>query len=42
MPKFDAILQNERRLRAFTGLSMAIFTSFLPHFASAMQQGYCT
>ena len=37
MPKFDTILQNERRLRAFTGLSMAIFASFLPHFASAME-----
>lgn len=37
MPKFDTILQNERRLRAFTGLSMAIFTSFLPHFAGAME-----
>ena len=37
MPKFDAILQNERRLRAFTGLSMSMFTSFLPHFANAMQ-----
>jgi len=37
MPKFDAILRNERRLRAFTGLSIATFTSFLPHFASAME-----
>ena len=37
MPKFSTILQNERRLRAFTGLSMAIFTSFLPHFASTME-----
>ena len=37
MPKFDTILQNERRLRAFTGLSAAIFTAFLPHFASAME-----
>jgi hypothetical protein len=36
MPKFDAILQNERRLRAFTGLDTATFTSFLPHFTSTM------
>jgi hypothetical protein len=38
MPKFDAILQNERRLRAFTGLDTATFTSFLPHFTSAMER----
>jgi hypothetical protein len=38
MPKFDSILQNERRLRAFTGLDTATFTSFLPHFASAMER----
>jgi|SRR5258706_1337161 DDE superfamily endonuclease len=37
MPKFDTILQNERRLRAFTGLDMATFTTFLPHFASTME-----
>ena len=37
MPKFDAILQNERRLRAFTGLDTASFTSFLPQFRSAME-----
>ena len=37
MPKFDAILQNERRLRAFTGLNAAMFTAFLPHFAGAME-----
>ena len=37
MPKFDSILQHERRLRAFTGLDTATFTSFLPHFTSAMQ-----
>ena len=37
MPKFDAILQNERRLRAFTGLDTATFTSFLPQFSSAME-----
>lgn len=38
MPKFDAILQNERRLRAFTGLDTATFTSFLPHFTNAMER----
>ena len=27
MPKFDSILQNERRLRAFTGLDTATFTT---------------
>lgn len=37
MPKFDRILQNERRLRAFTGLDTATFTSFLPHFTRAME-----
>jgi DDE superfamily endonuclease len=37
MPKFDAILQNERRLRAFTGLDTATFMNFLPHFTSAME-----
>jgi DDE superfamily endonuclease len=37
MPKFDSILQNERRLRAFTGLDTATFTSFLPQFTSAME-----
>ena len=37
MPKFDTILQHERRLRAFTGLDTATFTSFLPHFTSAME-----
>lgn len=37
MPKYDAILQNERRLRAFTGLSSAMFTALLPHFADAME-----
>lgn len=37
MPKFDTILQNERRLRAFTGLDMAMFTNFLPHFATSME-----
>jgi hypothetical protein len=29
MPKFDGILQNERRLRAFTGLNTATFTYLL-------------
>src|SRR5215216_1639544 len=38
MPKFDSILQNERRLRAFTGLDMATFMNFLPHFTLAMQR----
>jgi Helix-turn-helix of DDE superfamily endonuclease len=38
MPKFDSILQNERRLRAFTGLDSATFTSFLPDFTLAMQR----
>src|SRR6266542_3918671 len=37
MPKFDTIPQNERRLRAFTGLDTATFTAFLPHFASVME-----
>jgi hypothetical protein len=37
MPKFDAILQNERRLRALTGLPQATFTAFLPHFTAAME-----
>jgi hypothetical protein len=38
MPKFDSILQNERRLRAFTGLDTATFTDFLPHFTRAMER----
>ena len=38
MPKFDTILQNERRLRAFTGLDTATFTSFLPQFTLAMER----
>ncbi len=38
MPKFDSILQNERRLRAFTGLDSATFLNFLPHFTLAMQR----
>src|SRR5918912_1308192 len=38
MPKFDHILQNERRLRAFTGLSSATFNAFLPHFTQAMER----
>ncbi len=37
MPKFDHILQNERRLRAFTGLDSATFTDFLSHFTEAME-----
>src|SRR5919199_5014964 len=38
MPKFDTVLQHERRLRAFTGLDAATFTAFLPHFTSAMER----
>ena len=38
MPKFDAILQHERRLRAFTGLDTATFTNFLPQFTLAMER----
>lgn len=38
MPKFDTILQNERRLRAFTGLDAATFSDFLPHFTLAMER----
>src|ERR671934_150169 len=38
MPKFDSILQNERRLRAFTGLDTATFSNFLPDFTLAMQR----
>src|SRR6266542_7036868 len=37
MPKFDTIPQNERRLRALTGLDTATFLAFLPHFAQAME-----
>ena len=37
MPTYDRILQNERRLRAFTGLDTATFTTFLPHFTNAME-----
>lgn len=38
MPKFDSIVQNERRLRAFTGLDRATFSDFLPQFTLAMQR----
>ena len=38
MPKFDSILHHQRRLRAFTGLDMAAFTDFLPHFTLTMEQ----
>jgi len=38
MPKYDSILQNERRLRAFTGLDSATFASFLPYFTAAMER----
>src|SRR6266487_3435011 len=37
MPTFDTMLQNERRLRALTGLDTATFLAFLPHFAQAME-----
>ena len=38
MPKFDSILQNERRLRAFTGLDATTFNGFLAHFRLAMER----
>ena len=38
MPKLDRILQNERRLRAFTGLDTATFTDFLPHCTRVMER----
>jgi DDE superfamily endonuclease len=38
MPTFDSIVQNERRLRAFTGLDSATFTTFLPQFTLAMER----
>jgi hypothetical protein len=38
MPKFDHILQNERRLRAFSGLDSATFSAFLPYFTSAIER----
>ena len=38
MPKFDSILQNERRFRAFRGLDTATFTDFLPHFTCSMER----
>lgn len=38
MPKYDTILQNSRRLRAFTGLASDTFASFLPHFTMAMDR----
>jgi hypothetical protein len=38
MASFDRILQNECRLRAFTGLTIAQFMAFLPFFATAMEQ----
>jgi Helix-turn-helix of DDE superfamily endonuclease len=38
MPKFDSILQHERRLRAMSGLDTATFTAFLPHFTLAMER----
>jgi hypothetical protein len=38
MPKFDAILQNDQRLRAFTGLDSTTFTDLLTHFSLAMRR----
>jgi hypothetical protein len=38
MPQFDSMLQNERRLRAFTGLDTATFSDFLPQFTLAMER----
>src|SRR5262245_9182340 len=38
MPKFDSMLQNERRLRALTGLDRATFIGFLPQFAQTMEE----
>jgi hypothetical protein len=38
MPKFDPILRNERRLRAFTGLDSATFVAFLPHFTVTLER----
>ena len=38
MAKFDTILQNQRRVRAMTGLDYATFMEFLPHFTSAMER----
>src|SRR5215211_2630890 len=38
MPKFDTILRNERRLRAFTGLDSATFAAFLPHFTLSLER----
>ena len=37
MAKFEALLQNERRLRAMTGLDSATFKTFLPTFTTAME-----
>src|SRR5258706_5581061 len=37
MTECDTVLQNELRLRAFTGLDPATFTTILPHFTSAME-----
>jgi Helix-turn-helix of DDE superfamily endonuclease len=38
MPKFDSILQHERRLHAFTGLDTVTFTEVLSHFTLAMER----
>lgn len=38
MGKFDEILQNERRLRAMTGMDQAMFAALLPYFTTAMEE----
>jgi Helix-turn-helix of DDE superfamily endonuclease len=38
MAKFETIIQNERRLRAMTGLDHATFMAFLPHFTAALEK----
>ena len=37
MAKFEALLQNERRLRAMTGLDSRTFMALLPAFTAAME-----
>ena len=38
MIKFISMLQNERRLRALTGLDFAMFMALLPAFTTAMER----
>jgi hypothetical protein len=38
MVKFDSMIQNERRLRALTGLDYDTFMAFLPTFTTAMER----